>query len=279
MDETALLSRVAGLVRARMTSRWPELDLRDGAPGAIDVFVAGRAEPIARVGLASVVANVARDPAREAELVDEFLAHLPVAATLAAARGGAALAPLRADAIFPRLVPGERFAEIEDLAARPALREFPVGLRVALVASAPDLGVDRYLTECDLARLDLSWDSALARAHQNLKDALNADPTAHQVAAGPDGRPALWIISHAHASGAVLLSTFPETLGRALGPGFFVCIPAFDEVVALRAFDARFAASVIARAQETFRESAYPVSDRVFRATATGLEPLPAPDR
>ncbi len=258
-------------VARRMAARWPHLSFRVAADGADVEVSAPDGRRLATAGLTSLARRIAAEPLGREGLIEEHLAALPVDRSVDLAAGGGELPAPTPEGLYPRLVPDGYLADLPP-ASRPARREFPGGLSIVLVHADPGLG-DRYLTGRDLAGLGLSFGDALARACENLGARLAQEPL--QALADEQGRPQAFVVDDPRAAAAILLPRFRRVIADALGSTFLACVPAPDELVAFRSEPAAAAQRYIEIARRSHAAAAHPVSDRVFRATAGGVELAP----
>jgi hypothetical protein len=256
---------LARRLQAELEAAYPRFTFRIVDTDLIEAVDPARPGDVHELGLSSLERRLANAPDDRDRLIADHVRDLrldeaePVPGSIAL------------DRLFPRLARRERLAS----AARPGFagpvtRPFPhdEALVVALVASH-ERG-DRYLLDADLTALELDFEAALDRARANLAERLKATPL--EAIRAPDGATRLVVISkHFHAHAALLLPSLGQVLGDALGcTEFHVCVPAMDELVAIRGDDPKLLSATVAKARGSYRTDPYPVSDRVFVVSKAG---------
>ncbi|MEM9913813.1 MAG: hypothetical protein AAF911_02510 [Planctomycetota bacterium] len=128
----------------------------------------------------------------------------------------------------------------------------------------------QYLHLNDLSNLNVSLDEAWRIAEKNTDIALKG--TKFQSLADAEGNLSLILIDHVHASCALLVEPIRQLLAQHLGEPFLACIPATDEVLCMPSQPRLRADGYIQKAQQSFMDSAHPVSDKVFLVDTQGLK-------
>ncbi len=242
--------------------QWPECECRMPDPTILEIE--RPEQPKARLAVSNVSLRIAAEPARKHEIIAEYVASLP---DLPEA-GEEDPVALSCEAIFPRLMPSERFAGLEEGAI--VYREHAGGLWLTLVHHQPPL--DKYLGANDLQQLGLDWDAALARALENLEQLLTLFPP--QVMGPSADAPSLVLFEgHPHAHAMLLLPGLRRLLVETLGLGCRACLPSLDELIAFPRGHSPDSEHIIQNVENSYEQSPYPVSRAVWQVSTDGFEP------
>lgn len=85
------------------------------------------------------------------------------------------------------------------------------------------------------------------------------------------GKLALIVVDHVHASAALLIPKFRAYLTDQFGTPFFACIPASDEAIAMHKTSREKIARYYQTAAETYANSAHPVSGELLLVEADSI--------
>lgn len=262
VEEPVALARS---VQTELEAAYPSLQFRIADTDLIEAVDPARPTEVHELGLSSLERRIVQAPGERERLIAQHVhdLHLDEASPDSM--------PVTPERLYPRLARRERLESAAAMDhAGPVTRPFAhdASLVVSLVASF-DRG-DRYLGEADLASLELDFDAALERARANLRERLRATPL--EEIRSPDGAARVVVISkHFHAHAALLLPSLGQVLCGALGGDeVHVCIPAMDELVAVRGDDPKLLSATVAKARGSYRTDPYPVSDRVFVVSQAG---------
>jgi hypothetical protein len=171
-----------------------------------------------------------------------------------------------APTIRPQIAPEEYRRELE-MAHEP----FGAGLIVAFVHDAEKSY--RFVARDDLERWGVDLATLRATAFENLERASRDLPVA---ASDGDDRLLAIELGDGYDATRLLLPGFRRFAAEKLGDPFVAAIPNRDVLVLWsKSASPGFQAQVRAEVEASFRDRAYPLTDRLFEASAAGVAPLP----
>ena len=175
------------------------------------------------------------------------------------------------DHLYPYVVPSGHVQQIP--ADQPS---WPLGPDTAVVLVWDIDGVGRGVSLSDLAASGLSRDEGFDHAVENLMLAVRTRDIQTRELAGPDGSPAVLLVSGHWLSATTLL--IPSLYLRAaslLGtPKILASIPERGVLLAFAEGDASSREAWRSRVRKAISEAERPITDRFFRLTPDGPEPF-----
>jgi hypothetical protein len=171
-----------------------------------------------------------------------------------------------APTIRPQIAPEEYRRELE-MAHEP----FGSGLIVAFVHDGEKSY--RFVAREDLERWGVDLATLRATAFENLERASRDIPVG---ASEGENRLLAIELGDGYDATRLLLPGFRRFAAGKLGEPFLAAIPNRDVLVLWsKSASPEFQAQVRAKVEESFRGGAYPLTDRLFEASAAGMTPLP----
>jgi len=237
-------------------ARWP--DRKVEVAGAMDLVVQGR-----HLGLENLWRIVARDPARQQEIIEHYFEKL-----LEGDEVGNAHMPFRLvrQRIMPRIQPIGIFEHLdrEQVAHVPFVNDTVI----VFVMDLPEVTVS--VTVEQMVRWGVQAEDLEQVSRENLAR-YRPDLQVRVVESETGGRAAILSVLDGYDAARLLLDTLHSTLAPQLKGDFFVATPARDMFVAISRDPEEFVGKVQQRVVRDFQRLPYPITDALFIVTRDGV--------
>lgn len=215
------------------------------------------------LGLDNLLRLVLTDPARAAEIVENYLDRLLEGDALTNVAMPLALARPR---LMPRIQPESIFEHIDPVHV--AHTPYVNGTVIVFVLDLPQMTVS--VTTEQLVRWQLSIEELEAVARGNL--ARYAPELPIQIVESAEGGRAAILSRHdGYDAARLLLEELHPRLARELRGNFYVAAPARDMFVAFTCDPPDFVDRLRGRVAEDFRRLPYPITEELFLVTMDGV--------